>query len=124
MLRPGVPTAAEKLHAEPVNQHDPGGHVESEDKNEPRQHLYFGARKLHQVGAHHAGDSPAGAHHGNARIRVDHHLRQPRGYSARQVEQKVLAMAENIFHVIAEYPQEQHVAQHVHPAGVQKHVGE
>jgi len=46
-------------------------------------------------------------------------LRQPRGQAAQQVEQQVLAMPQDVFHALPEHPQEQHVAQHMQPAGVQ-----
>ena len=47
-----------------------------------------------------------------------------RRHAAQQVKQQELAVAQDVFHVVAEDPQEQHVPHHVQPAGVQEHGGE
>jgi hypothetical protein len=45
-------------------------------------------------------------------------------HAAHQIKQQKLAVAQNVLDVVAENPQEPHVAEHVQPAGMQKHGSE
>ena len=77
--------------------------------------------KLDEVGAHDAGDGAARAHGRNARVRVGEHLREAGRRAANQIEDQIFRRAENIFDVIAEDPEEPHVAQDMHPPAMQEH---
>src|ERR1019366_2337842 len=46
------------------------------------------------------------------------------GAAAQQVEQQELGGTQNVLDIVAEDPQEPHVAQHVHPTAVEEHGGE
>ena len=48
-------------------------------------------------------------------------MRDDRGSAAQQIEDDEAHVAEAIFDVVAEDPQEEHVAEKVPPAGVQEH---
>src|ERR1039458_3351816 len=39
------------------------------------------------------------------------------------MEVKIFAVAQNVLHALPEYPQEQHIANHMNPVGVHKHGG-
>ena len=78
----------------------------------------------HEIGAHHAGDRAARAHHRHRRVRVRPRLRQRGRHAAQQVEDDEARVAHAVLDVVAEDPQVEHVAADVHQAAVQEHRGE
>ena len=49
--------SAQKLHEEPVSQHQPGGQVKEKNRRKPHQHV--SSRIQYEISAHHAGNRPA-----------------------------------------------------------------
>ena len=111
----------EHLNAEPVEQHDPGRNAEDlEEDQEPEEHVDPDAREEHQVRAHHAGDRSRGSHGRHGRRRVHHDLRGRGGEAAQQVEAQEAHGSHHVFDGAAEDPEEERVAEDVHPAAVQE----
>ena len=118
------PNPLKQLDDKPVDQDEDGGDLHGRQKEEDRdQSDDARVRELHQVGAHHAGDGAAGADGGQPRVCIEGHVDQSRGHAAQQVEQQVFRMAQDVLDVVAEDPQEPHVADQVQPAAVQEHGG-
>ena len=69
----------------------------------------------------HTGDRATRADSRNRRQRIHVDVRGDGGDAAHQIEHDEANMAKAIFDVVAEYPEEQHVAEKVSPAGVQEH---
>src|ERR1035438_570812 len=100
-----------------VNQHDPGRHIgHPEEEDDGHQALNLRPGKLDQIRAHHTGDGAAGSDHRYAGNGIEKSLGERRRHTAKQVEQQEFLMAQNIFDVVAENPEEPHVAQYVEPA--------
>ena len=117
--------AVEELDEEPEDQPEPGGNVDRGDEKEDEpERMDARVGELDQVGAHHAGDGAAGADHGDAGIRIGQELGHGGGGPAQQVKQQELGGAQNILDIVAEDPQEPHVAEHVHPTAVEEHGSE
>ena len=114
--------SAEELIKEPIAEHEPGGHMEEEDGREPDQHA--GARIENEVGSENAGDGSAGSNRGKARAGINEDLREGRGDSAGEIEDKIFEVAEEVFDVVAEDPKKKHVPGDVHKRSVQKHGSE
>ena len=70
------------------------------------------------------GDGAAGSDQGSLRRRVNGVVGECRQHAGHQVEEQILNVAESRFDVVAEHPQEQHVADEVHQAAVDEHAGE
>ncbi len=79
------------------------------------------ARVQHDVGAHHAADRARRADHRHRRSRIRNNLCRRGGDSAQNVKDYEAHVAHRVFDVAAEYPQEPHVADDMHPAAVQEH---
>ena len=73
------------------------------------------------VGAHHPADGPRCPDHGHGGIGLGNDLRRGRRQAAEHVEQREAAVPHGIFHVVAEDPQEPHVADEMEPAAVEEH---
>ena len=117
--------AAYQLHPGPHAENDPGRHRDdSEEDDDPEEDVHVGARVKHQVGAKHAGDRAAGADHRYLGGRIQRRLGEYRGDTAAEIQDEVAEGAEHVFDVVAENPQEQHVAGEVEHAAMQEHAGE
>jgi hypothetical protein len=95
------------------------------DREDPRPDSR--PRVEHEVGAQHGGDGAAGAQlryprlSGRAEQQGHRGLRHHRGEAASEVEDEVQQRPEDVLDVLSEDRQEQHVAQDVIPATMQKH---
>ena len=83
-----------------------------------------GTRVEHEVGAEHARDRARRADVGDAGGRVGRELGEGREHAAHEVEERVAQAAHAILDVVAEDPEEQHVADDVHPAAVHEDRGD
>ena len=61
---------------------------------------------------------------GRVRVEVEEDVREARADSADEIEEKVGEVAEVVFHVVAEDPEEEHVTGDVQEAAMQEHAGE
>src|ERR1035437_2754700 len=114
-----------ELDEEPPDQHKPGGDFDGgEEEDDGHQRNDTRMRELDHVGAHHAGDGAGGADHRHAGTRIAQELGHSGGGAAQQVKQQVLGGAQDVLDIVAEDPQEPHVAQHVQPTAVEEHGGE
>ena len=75
----------------------------------------------HEIRAHHAADRARRADHRDAEFGSVQHLRERRGDAAQQIEHQEARPRHRVFDVVAEQPQEPHVADQVHPAAVHEH---
>ena len=110
-----------KLEEEPITQDDEGrnGYEKYEDK---RQNPCAWIKN--NVGPHDTGDGAAGSECGHSGMVVEEDVRESRAYSADEIKEKVGEMAEVVFHVVAENPEEEHVSGYVQEAAVHEHAGE
>ena len=83
-----------------------------------------GARVENEVGAHDSGDGAAGADDGDTGICIQQNVRDGRGQSAEEVEDEIAEVAKVVFDVVAEDPEEKHVATDVPVGSVQEHGSE
>ncbi len=97
----------EELKQEPVTQNDEGRDRDEENKDK-RQDLR--SRVKNDVGAHDAGDSAAGSEGGQGRMVVEDNMGEAGADAANEIEEKVGKVAEVIFHIVAEDPEEEHVS--------------
>ena len=90
-----------------------------------RQHLRV--RQQHEIAAEHGRDGAARADVRDRRLDVarehqgDEGLRRGRRKAAEEVEDEVAEPAERVLDVVAEDPEEEHVAEQVRPAAVHEH---
>lgn len=73
------------------------------------------------IGAHHTGNGAASTNGRNRRMQIEEDVRYPRSYPTKEVEQQVTGVAKELFHVVTEDPKEEHVAEQVSRAIMQKH---
>ena len=78
----------------------------------------------HEVCTHDPGDCAAGTDHRYLAARIEPGLRDGGDESADQIEHDETAVAETIFDVVAENPEEPHVARDMREAAVDEHRGE
>ena len=78
-------------------------------------------RVQQHVGAHHAADCTRSANHGYRGLRIRADLQRRGTDAAQQVEEHEAHRPHRVLHVVAEYPQEPHVADDVQPAAVHEH---
>jgi hypothetical protein len=57
-------------------------------------------------------------------VEIKEDVGETRAYAANQIEKKVRYVAEMVFHIVAENPEEEHVSGDVHEAAVQEHTCE
>src|SRR3954467_14339305 len=110
-LRPERRGAADQLEDEPVAEDHEGGHLEQlveEPEEDERQDP--GAGPEHEIHAEDGGDRPRSSDEGRRRGRIDPDLGQRRRDAAEQVERQERHPAEAVLDVVAEDPEEQHVA--------------
>ena len=116
--------AVQQLEDEPDAEEEHRRHL-AEDEEDQRQHLR--ARQQHEVGAEHRRDRAARADVRDRRVGVaregerDEGLGRRRREAAEEVEEEEADLAERVLDVVAEDPEEEHVAEQVHPAAVQEH---
>src|ERR1051326_4955717 len=114
--------SAQELQHEPETGKDPRRQPpegkENDQGHEP-QDAGFGIQN--EVGAHHAGDGAARADAGNVRAQVQGDVRDRSREAADEVKDQVREAADVVFNVVAENPQEPHVADDVQPSAMQKH---
>ena len=118
--------AAEDLHREPKAQHDPGRDREDAEEDDEEERRYRPAPWETAADSRPSPPQspPRRRPSGSASSGSASDL-QPAGGKARgKVEEKEGQMAHLVFQVVAEDPQEQHVARKVHPAAVQEHRGQ
>ena len=123
-----APNAAKPLTSWSTNQKpedDDRRHLEQlVEEAEEHERQDPGAGEQDDVRAQRRGDRARGADERDRRVRVDHDLRERRRDPADEVEQQERDRAEAVLDVVAEDPQEQHVAEQVQPAAVQEHARE
>ena len=74
-----------------------------------------------QIGPEHAGDGAAGADRRDVGQRAEAGVGEGRGVAREQVEEQIADVPQPVLDVVAEDPEEEHVAQEVPPAAVQEH---
>ncbi len=117
--------AAQDLHQEPKAQHDRGWDIDHlGEKPQRDEHQHLGARVEQQIGAEDPRDGATGPYHGNCRNRVNGGMTQRRDNPAQEIEDNELSMPHDVFNVVPENPQVQHIPDQVHPAAVKKHTGD
>ncbi len=117
--------AAQQLEEEPVAEHEQRRHRDRGDvEAQEDQHVHVCARIHARVCAQHAADGARSAdhRHGAGWIRGD--LRTGCRQSRQQVEQQEARQPHDVLDVVAEHPQEPHVADDVEPAAVHEHRAE
>lgn len=82
-----------------------------------------GPRIEDEVGSEDTGNSSAGADHRHPGVGTEDDLDQARSQPAKYIEKDKPEGAEKILYVVPEYPQEQHVAQEMEQAPMEKHGG-
>ena len=117
----GDRTAADELRDDPQPEHEERRH---RHHAAPGQHVDPVAREHQQVAAEHAADRARRADGRNDRAAVEQDVRQARREPAREVEQHEPQVPEAMLDVVAENPEEQHVAAEVPPPAVQEHRGQ
>ena len=116
---------AHELDQEPVAEHEVRGHRERrhvETQWDKQVHVH--ARVQQDVRAHHAADRTRGADHRDDGVGIECRLQRRGGDAAEQVEDDEAHMPHRVLDVVAEEPEEPHVADQVHPAAVQEHRGQ
>jgi len=113
--------AGHPLLPDPDAEEEPGRDAEGKDKEE---HFNLRARVHDQVGAHDGRDGSAGADRRHFAAAAEEDMQRVRGQSARQVEEQEAEVADGRLDVVAEDPQEEHIADQVAGAAVQKHAGQ
>ena len=109
------------MKQEPVTQNDEGWNRDEENKDK-RQDL--SSRIKNDVGPHDAGDCAAGSEGGQGRMVVEDNMGEAGADAANEIKEKVGKMAEVVFHVVAEDPEEEHVSGDVQKAAMHEHAGE
>ena len=117
--------AVKKLEQEPKAQENRRRQDEigTEDKRR-HQRLYFGVRVKTEVGPHDTRNRSAGADSRNRRTSVSVDMHERGSHATREIQQDVSRPTQPVFHVVAEDPEDPHVAQQMQPATVQKHGSE
>ncbi len=109
--------AGEQVLQEPETNHERGGHGDGdEDEDEERDYdVHGGTRIEDQVGTEDRGDGPAGADVRDHAIGISEGLAEGGEHAPGQVEQQVSDVAQAVFDVVPEHPEEKHVADDVEP---------
>ena len=113
--------ARHELKEEPIAQNDESRDRDEKYKDERQDPS---ARIKNDVGAHDAGDGATGSERGQSGVEVEEDVRETRANSADEIEEKVREVAEVVFHVVAEDPEEEHVTGYVEEAAMHEHAGE
>ena len=113
--------ALDGLQAEPDEQQPHRPQFDDRNQEVDNQCADAVARIQQQVGAHDAGNRARCPYQRGLRCRVNGEVGQRGQDAGSQVEHQVLDVAEGVFDVVAEHPQEQHIADEVHEAAVDEH---
>ena len=111
----------QELEQEPVTQNDEGryGYEENKDQSQhPRPRIE------NDVSPHYAGDGATGPERGKGGVVIKNNVCETRTNAANEIEEEVGEVAEVVFDVVAENPEEEHVSCDMHKAAVQEHTGE
>src|SRR5580704_1776257 len=111
----------QELQQEPITQNDESRNRYEKDEDQGEDSR-SGIKK--DVGPHDAGDGTAGTEGGERRVEIKEDVGETRTNAAKEIEEQVGEVAEVIFHVVAENPEEEHVPGEMHEAAVQEHAGE
>ena len=113
--------SGQKLKQKPISQNDEGWNRDEkyEDKGQDSS-----SRIKNDIGTHHAGDGAAGAERWKGGVVIKNNVRETGTDAASEVEKKIGDVAEVIFHVVSENPEEEHVPGDVHEAAMHEHAGE
>src|SRR5262249_17798352 len=115
----------EELEKEPHAEEEVRRKVERPDEdNEPPDAPHSRAGIQMRVGAEDAGDGSGRADRGHLGARSKRDLRAGRDKAAEKVKAEITAAAHAVFDVVAEDPEEPHVADDVRPARVHEHRAE
>ena len=109
------------LQRGPGDDHIHGADGDHLDEDE---HPHMRAGADHQIGAHHAGDRARRPDQRRLRMRGEDAIEQGAEHAAQEIEGDETSMPQRVLDIVAENPQEQHVADDVRPAAMQEHVGE
>src|SRR6516225_11037096 len=102
---------AQKLHREPQTEQYPGWYVDNAKENhDPDENVNVGVGIKHQSSAEDPGDGAARPDHWHVRAVVRKGLAQRGHDAAAEIEKEIAPAPKHVFDVIAEDPQEQHVA--------------
>src|SRR5437763_3115348 len=119
------PDAADELEQEPKAERDVCGHGRQEAEEDD---VHAVAREEKYVAAEHARNRArrAEARHEKARRvaaegRGHEDVSERRKHAAHEVEDEIPQVSDAVFHVVAENPEEEHVAEYVRPAAVHEH---
>src|ERR1041385_615286 len=96
-LRQRQSSAAQKVHDNPVSQHQPRRQPENE-KAPPREDSRSGIKD--QISSHYAGNSASSSNGGNRRFKFEHQRRQACSQPAQREKGKIAEGAEPIFNVV------------------------
>src|SRR6185437_8587815 len=117
--------AREELEPEPVEQHQPGRNRDDlEEDDEEEEHPDAHLRVEQQIRTHDPGNRPRRAHRRHWRRRIEGDVRGRRDQAADEVEREKAPRPHRVLDVVAEHPEEERVANDVHPAAVQEHGGQ
>src|SRR5215217_3915579 len=117
-----VEIAEEHLLQEPDSEDQQRRQLEDREEEHDEDHGHDpGAREEQDVAAENAGDRARGADVGHLRVGPDEDLQPRRGEAAEQVEGDELDAPHGVLDVVAEDPQEQHIAPEVQQAAVHEH---
>jgi hypothetical protein len=123
--RAEVEVAEEDLLDEPEAEDQQRRELDDRDEEDDEDQRHdAGGWEQDQVAAEHARDRPRGTDVRHGRVRPDRDLERRRGEPAEQVEDQELDRPHRVLDVVAEDPQEQHVAAEVQQAAVHEHRGE
>ena len=109
------------LQGEPDDEEPDRAQFDDRDQDVDQQGADAVAGIQEKVSAHDPGDGAAGPDQRGLGRRIDGIVGQGRQDAGHDVEQQVLDVTEGIFDVVAEHPQEQHVADEVHQAAMDEH---
>ena len=109
--------------ADAVDELEDGPHADGDDGRDRHQEPededgHAVRREQDDVGAQDAGDGAGRAEAGDDRARIDEDVRQAADDAGGNVEERVGQVADAVLDVVAEDPQEEHVAGEVEPAAV------
>ena len=121
----GRPTKpAKQLHREPQAEQYPGRYGDPlKEDHDPDENVNVGLGIEQQVGAENPGDGTACPDHRHMRSIARKGLAQCCHDAATEIEKQKTQVPKRVFDIVAEDPQEHHVADQVEPTAVQKHAG-
>ena len=118
---PGV-VADEELADQPERQQHEGGNSRPHRDERKEDHRADpGPREPHEVGPHDTGHRPRCPDERHRRVDLGEHVGGGRDHAGDEVEEQERKTPHLVFDVVAEDPEEKHVAEEVKPAGVQEH---